>query len=359
MNKIAKYQTSIKRYMKKKSAVSKLSERSNEIFEEIFEDSNMFASIVCFGLINNLKDETGVNVHGYHIAGSIEMLYIVSKICNNRVHYNLKYGSDDITVLIDEIFNRLYYGIDQNINTLSQEKHDLITLENIRNISSNCTNYTQELLNDMITSNVTRTNQSNFEGNTVETAKMIKTDIFCLDLFRDKVNTYKSLKRLANPVDYMYNTYGLVCRMALCLGWLISMKSLKDKNSIIKLLKKGEKNLVSLDNIDDMGNVFGVILKIYEDFKTFKRDIIMYSGMNMKDKEIICTNYVLTHGAKNACSLMTEAIEIFEKQCKLLDITIKPFSDIIKYINDDISTMTQDMSVDIDDDNLSSLVSVY
>lgn len=355
MNKITKYQTAIKKYMKKKSAISRMSERTREIIEDMFEDSNMFSSIVCLGLINNLTDNTDVNIHGYHIAGSIELLYIVAKICNNRLYYNTTYGESDIINLINEVFNRFYYGIDQNINTLAQLDHDMVTLKNIRNISSNCINYTQEILNIMSKNNIA--NISSVQTENIKSEKMIKTDLFCLDLFRNKVKTYKNLKRLENPVNNMYDTYGLVCRLSLCLGWLISMRGLKDKNNVVKILTKGEKNIVNIDHIDDMGNVFGVILKIYEDFKTFKRDIVMYSSLDLSNSEIVCNNYVLTHGAKNACSLIIEATNVFEKQSKLLDIEIKPFSDIIKYINEEISVITQDMSVDIDDDDLSSFMS--
>jgi hypothetical protein len=350
-----------------------MTQRTQDIIKEIFNDSDMYASIVCLGLINVVSQRTSVGVHGYYITGSIELLFIVARILNNRDIYDKLYGELDITNLINEIMTRFYYGINQNLDSLSLVKSTKVTLKNMSNVRSNSINYTQHVLS-MMTQQYTfeqnkdkyenRTNRTNTTNTNVRPCKrMKKTDIFCTEFLNKKLEHYSKLRRMDDndTIQNINMTYGSVCCLAISLGWLVSMEPLKDNKGIIKQMQvdKSVKVKAQLDNLEKMGNALGVILKIYEDFKTFKKDLIFYSNMNIHNGNTVCKNYVLTHGAKNAYILMMDSIEMFEKQCYLLDIKIRPFPDIKKIIEDEIETITQDMSIGMDDDidDMSSLYS--
>lgn len=125
--------------------------------------------------------------------------------------------------------------------------------------------------------------------------------------------------------------YGSVCRLAMCLGWLLG---------------QGEEQ--ELYGLEQLGTEIGIFLKIYDDFKYVERDIMIgkYS-----------LNFVINYGIKEAYNEMTEAKANFIEGSMKMNIDTKTSKEIIDMIVKNIDEIVKDVSVDINTqyDDVSSI----
>ena len=238
---------------------------------------------------------------------------MVIKVLNNRAYYDSVYSVEETSNMIIDITNWFYDCVVENINTMRLSNEDKIDIKKHSNIITKSINYTVK--------KISKITESKFYK---EYNRMKKTDIFCMEFEDDAIHNYKKMKRLDQKtmIENIYNTYGMVCRLAICLGWLIGM---------------GDEQ--SLQDLEEIADNIGIIIKMHDDFKTFKRD--------MKYGEV-CSNYVVTYGIKEALILFDEANIRYAEQTVTIGVETKTCGEIVKVITEYINDLTQDMSVDLD-----------
>jgi len=314
MSRISKYQEHIRDFLKNKSFIKNVRSSTRKIVVDMLDESDYFPGILCLTIINNRCKQGGLKMHGYHLASGIEALMMVIKVLNNRPYYDSKYTTEETSNMIIDITNWFYDCINENINTMRLSNED-IDIKKYSTIVTKSINYTVKKISQIT--------ESKFYNNNSYT-RMKKTDLFCLDFDDDTVHNYKKMKRLdeATMLTNIHNTYGMVCRMAVCLGWIIGM---------------GDEQ--SIDGLESIADSIGLIIKIHDDFKTYKRD------MKYGD---VCSNFVVTHGVKEALILFDDSSIKYAEQSVSVGVETKTCGEIIKVITDFINEATQDMSVDLD-----------
>lgn len=322
MSRITKYQEQIRDFLKNKSFIKNTRASTKHIIIDMADDSDHFPGVLCLTIINHRCKQDGTKMHGYHIAAGIEAIMMVAKILNNRTYYDSLYTEECTANMITDVISWFYNCLAENIKTLKLSNDDKVDAKTLLNIMIKCTSYTAEKISKIM-------EQKKY--NTY--SKMKRTDIFCIDFEEESIDNYRTMKRLDQHtiIKNINDTYGMVCRMAVCLGWLISLGDDCD-----------------FKELESLADNMAMIIKMHDDFKNYKRD------MRYGD---FCTNYIVTHGIKEAMTLFDEAIIEYAEKCVTIGIEIKTCNEIVKVITDYISEATEDMSVDIDTeyDDMSSI----
>lgn len=318
MSRINRYQEGILKFMKTKSFINKTSTRTKDILYELIELTDHIPAILCLTILNNLCKKSDFKIHGYYLATGIDVMMLMAKVCNNREYFEDKYGTNSIDNMIVEVNNWFYYCISANIETLRLGKNGNIN----HNIPQLCIEYATKYLYLI-------TQKSTYISN----EKMKKTDLLCMKLVNNQINNYKQKNKLnkellMNEIDMRY---GSVCKLSLCLAWIIGQGS--DKK---------------LYELEELGKNIGMFLKIYDDFRYLERDIL-----NGKKS----LNYVINYGIKEAYIELIESKTNFIEGGIKLGINTKTSKEIIDMVVRDIDNIVKDVSVDLDTqyDDVSSI----
>ena len=280
---------------------------------DILEDSDHFPGILCLAVVGGRCKQSGIKMHGYHLASGIEGLMMAIKVLNNRDYYDAKYTIESTSNMIIDVTNWFYDCLTENINTMRLSNEDKVDIKKLTSILTKCMNYSVRRISKIIEIK---------DYQSLE--RMKRTDIFCLDFDKDTVDNYRQMKRLDQPtmIEKVNGTYGMICRLAMCLGWMITMG---DETDVPKLEKLA----------DDIA----LIIKVYDDFKNLKRDM-RYGN--------ICSNFVVTHGIKEALILFDHSSISYAEKTEEYGIETRTCNEIVKVITDFIDKETQEISVDLD-----------
>lgn len=252
-------------------------------------------------------------MHGYHLAAGIEALMMVVKVMSAREYYDSVYSVDRVSNMITDVTNWFYNCLAENVTTLRLSNEDKVDAKNLTSITTKCINYAAKHISKI-------TEHKIYD----QYMKMKKTDIFCIDFDQVSIDNYRQMKRLDinTMISNINSTYGMVCRLAVCLGWLIGIGD--------------EQKLGELESLAD--NI-GMLIKIHDDFKHHKRDMRFGS---------ISSNFVVTHGIKEALILYDDAHIQYLEKSNTVGVETKTCNEIVKCIVDYVSDVTATMSVDID-----------
>jgi hypothetical protein len=313
MSRITKYQSGIRDFLKNKSFIKNTRQSTRQIIIDMLEESDYFPGILCLTIINNRCKQGGIKMHGYHLASGIEALMMVVKVMNNREYYDSIYSPEEISNMVTDVMNWFYDCLAENINTMRLSNEDKVDVRKLTTIMTKCINYAVKTISKI-------TEQKLYQDYT----RMKRTDIFCIDFDEESVENYRTMKRLDQKtmLDNINNTYGMVCRLAVCLGWLIGMGD--------------EQNLQQLETLADH---MGTIIKMHDDFKSYKRD------MRYGD---FCANFIVTHGIKEALILFDDSTISYAEKSVTIGVETKTCNEIVKVITEYINDETQDISVDLD-----------
>lgn len=254
-------------------------------------------------------------MHGYHLASGIEALGMVVKVMGARDYYDNRFTVERVSNMIMDVTNWFYNCLAENITTLRLSNEDKVDGKSVTNITTKCINYAAKHISKI-------TEQKIYD----QYFKMKKSDIFCIDFDKVSVDNYRQMRRLdlSTMVQNIHSTYGMMCRLAICLGWLIGMGD--------------DQKLAELESLADS---FGMLMKIQDDFKNHRRDMRYGS---------VCANVVVTHGIKEALILYDEAHLQYLEQSSIVGVETKTCNEIVKCIVDYVTECTADMSIDIDTD---------
>lgn len=318
MSRIIRYQEGILKFMKTKSFINKTSSRTKDILYELLELSEHIPAILCLTILNNLCKKSDTKIHGYYLATGIDVMMLMVKVCNNREYFEDKYGINSIDNMIIEVNNWFYASISSNIETLRLGKNGNID----HNISQLCVEYATKYLYLITKKNTYITSK-----------KMKKTDLFCMENINRYINNYKQKKKLTKDIlmNEIDARYGSVCKLSLCLSWIIGLGNTKH-----------------LNELESLGHYMGIFLKIYDDFRYLERDLL---------KGVTSLNYIINYGIKEAYIELIEAKTNFIEGALKLDINTKTSKEILDMIVREIDNIVKDVSVDLESqyDDISSI----
>lgn len=321
MSRISKYQSEIIDFLQKRSFVNETSETTRRILNELLETMEHIPAILCLTILNNQRKKNNLKIHGYYLATGIDIMMIIAKICSSRDYFNKLYGVIEIDNVIMESTCAFYKCISQNIETVRLSKNGSVNPK----LPQLCIEYATRYL-PLITKREVFKSQE----------KMKKTDLFCFKINSESYTEYKKKHRLNKTIilDDANDRYGSVCKLALCLGWMLGQS---DDNYISKL--KDLRDLQDIQNLEKISEQIGLFLKIYDDFKYFERD------MDIGDYSL---NYIINYGVKEAYSELIEAKTNFIEGTITLAIETKTNREIIDHVIRKINDIVKDVSVDME-----------
>ncbi len=261
MSKITKYQENMNKFIQTKSFINKTSPTTREILTSLLRTSDHIPAILCLSVLNSQCKQYNIRIHGYYIAGCVDTLMALAQICCNKSYFDETYGATALSNLISEVINWTYWSVFQNIETLMMNKNDRYNAKTSQLCIEYCVKYISKIANI-----------SDHTSN----KRMKKTDIYsCKSLPNEFWKKYKTKKLLEKTVimQDIENRYGAVCCLAVCLGWII-----------------GQGDETVLNDIENIGNQCGILLKMADDFKYMERDI-SYGNTSV--------NHVINYGIKD------------------------------------------------------------
>lgn len=321
MSRISRYQDGISKFLKTKSFINDTSASTKLILEDLMNISDHIPAILCLTILNNQCKKNDLKIHGYYLASGIDVLMLIAKVCCCRDYFDEKYGQINIDNMIMEVSNCFYKCITQNIDTLRLSKNGNIGSK----LTQLCIEYAIKLIPQITQKQIY-----------VSKDKMKKTDLFCLEINDESYQQYKKKNKLSKEVIFeeIRKRYGSVCKLAICLGWILGQG---DETNITKIKDLCDEKTVA--KLEVLGDHIGLFLKLYDDFKNIDRDIKMgqYS-----------LSYVVNHGIKEAYMELIEAKANFIEGSMVLDVDTKTSKEIIDMIVKQIDIIVKDASVDME-----------
>ena len=317
MSRISRYQEGISKFLKTKSFINDTSPNTKLILEDLLNLSDHIPAILCLTILNNQCKKNDLKIHGYYLASGIDVLMLIAKVCCCRDYFDEKYGQTQVDNMIMEVSSCFYKCITQNIDTLRLSKNGNIGSK----LTQLCIEYAIKLLPQITQKQIL-----------VSKEKMKKTDLFCLEINDEAYQQYKKKNKLSKEVIFedIKRRYGSVCKLAICLGWILGQG---DETNIGKIKDLcDEKNIVKLEVL---GEHIGNFLKLYDDFKYIDRDIKM-------------GQISLNHGIKEAYMELIEAKANFIEGSMVLDVDTKTSKEIIDMVVKQIDSIVKDASVDME-----------
>ena len=291
------------------------------IINDFMKDPVLFIpSVLTLSVLNNQCKKNNVKVHGYNLAVSISILHIVAIINCNRFFYETVYSSIDIDNMIMESVNFFYKCLSLTI--------DIIRVNKNGNLNSKLLQLCIEYSAKCIT-------QITYKHNIVSTDKMKKTDLFCLESCEKKYDEYKKMYRVKNEtiLECIKSTYGNVCKLGMCLGWIIG----NNNETLVMKLKELNDNKHIL-HIEKIGENFGKFIKLHDDFINIEKDI---SGLKHT------LNYVVNNGIKESYTEMIETKTSLIEGSMKMGIDTKTNKEVIDSLMENIKNTVKDVSVDM------------
>jgi len=315
MSRISKYQENVLKFLKTKSLITRTSETTRNILNCLLDLSDHIPAILCLTILNNQCKKYNLKIHGYYIAGAVDLMMLVAKVCCNRNYFDKLYGKDAIDNMINETVCWFYWSVSQNIETLNMNKNER---HNPRTFQL-CIEYSAKYIPRIIQ-----------KSEHVSTMRMKKTDIYSYNFENSKIlKEYKKKNRLDKLVlkQDLENRYGSVCCLAVCLGWLLG---------------QGDEQV--MEELEKMGQHIGVFLKMADDFKFMERDIITGNNNGTSNQS---TNYVVNYGIKEAYLEIIESKTSFLEQSMHIGCDTKTIKEIIDIVIKEVDQIVDDISVDI------------
>jgi hypothetical protein len=321
MSRIIRYQEGMSKFLKTKSFINDTSPNTKIILEDLLNLSDHIPAILCLTILNNQCKKNDLKIHGYYLASGIDVLMLIAKVCCCRDYFDEKYGQISIDNMIMEVSSNFYKCITQNIDTLRLSKNGNIGSK----LTQLCIEYAIKLLPQITQKQII-----------VSKEKMKKTDLFCLDIKNESYQQYKKKNKLSRDVIFndIKKRYGSVCKLAICLGWILGQGDETNVNKIRDL--SDEKTVGKLEVLSEH---MGIFLKLYDDFRYIDRD--MKIGQTS-------FNYVINLGIKEAYMELIEAKANFIEGSMMLGVDTKTSKEIIDTIIKQIDGIVKDASVDME-----------
>jgi hypothetical protein len=286
---------------------------NDKVFRTFIEKSDHFVGIMLLTILNSQfkkKNERIKTHHGYYMASGIDVLNIIVDILDHKSYFEKNYNGQQITACIEEATMKILQCLAKNIVSLDT----IIDSEKIKKIFKVISIYTNEKLLDIL-----KEDKLEVEGH------VKKTDITTYKFTSsDVLEKYKKLKRIDDKelLPYIERKYGSLCKCAFVIGWVLGL---------------GDEKLLPI--IEEIGNCFGIMLKITNDIVNLEQDIKFASEYT--------TNYIVNNGVYEGFSLfMKNKIKFIQLMMKYHAIS-DTSSEIIDLLESRIDECLEKVNIDL------------
>jgi hypothetical protein len=297
MSRISRYQESVSKFVKSKSAYSEIIKYNNKN-EKLLNINSHEVSIILLTVFIGLKKKKNFKSHeSYHMAAGIDLLLCTIMINDNIHYYNDTFDENKIKNFINQATPYIYECLSKNLETLD----NIVEKDKVHKIEGKIFSYFNKKLLYILQNEEIETNQYAH-----------KTDIIKYKFKNEKIieQKYKNLKITDKEtlIDYIDRTYGTVCQCSFVLGWMLGI---------------GEEK--TIPNLEKLGIYLGRMIKLTNDFKNLEIDIMHSKNFSY--------NYIVNFGIHEAFSLFDENKVKFLEGTMLINIyntTIKEIVDNIE-----------------------------
>ncbi len=296
MSRISRYKESIDKFFKTKSFINDINPIYKNNILDISSKTDYFISVVLLTVMNNIsKKILNVSLHGYFMASSIESLFCLNRISENKTFYNNTLGDNNLNKLYNIVISNIYKTLSQNIDTINiyLSKEKLIKINNY--INKYITNKLELLLNSL-----------DEPKNNWITNDLIKYKL-CDKKIKDKLSALKVYSK-NDLLNYIDNKLGNICKITLVSGYILGGGD--------------EKNI---PNLEKLAVYMAQLIKVASDFNNIEEDLNYSNGYTY--------NTVITLGYQEAFELFQTSREKFVEGTMILEIhtnTIKEIIDLLE-----------------------------
>lgn len=268
------YRESLYKFAKQKSLV-KSHTYQDAIMQTIGD--GLIVGIVLLTIMNFQQQKSKRGTNGYNAAIAMELLHAIIKN---------KPGENMSTIMMHLSTMSLMYNIHF---TMPKETSD-----------------TGIILNELcirVGKIIVSPNEKNCEFN----RSIEYEDVFKLNYLNcDNSNKLRNIKFMEYSLydEYVNATYGQTCTLMFILGWIMG---------------GGCKN----KKLEELGQCFGILLKIHDDCKKIVFDIENERGQY---------NYILNYGIQNTYDIFNKNVEMVNNGLLTLEINTRTMNDILEYI---------------------------
>jgi len=282
MSRILRYQNTISSFIKSKSCYIEVLPTESL---QILCDHNHYCAILLLTIFNGQFKKKKTGIHCYPVACGIDGLSLIVDIIDNSKFYRKKYNDTFCIKFIKIITEQIETCIDQCIKLYDS----VMESDEMKQLSNSILLYIYPKIINIIQENELHGEVSH-----------IKNDIIKYKFKNSSlINKYKKFKRISydDIINFTNNKYGLLGKCVFVVGWKLGF---------------GDKNQIS--EVENIGELFGTILKLSNDFENLERDLELSDETS--------TNIVLNIGIEKSFSLFMEyKYKIYSSSIKLKIIT--------------------------------------
>lgn len=314
-SRLSRYQESITRFIKTRSAYCDFVKSNNKI-EELININEHEASIAMLTIFNieykKCKEKKTKPHIGYYMASGIDLLTTYIMVNDNLNYYEEKYGSDLIKQFLTKAPIYIFECLSQNTETLDNTKE--------KDRASKIQRKAHAFLNSKMLEIV---ETYELEGR----EKAHRTDIIKYR-FNDTTlinNKYRKIKIIDKDklVNYIDKTFGNLCKCAFVLGWMLGM---------------GDDKM--MQNFERLGTHLGVMLKLSMDFQNLERDINIAENKS--------TNFIVNYGIHECFGLFDDSKVKLLEGCITLGIYNITIKEIIDSVEKKFNTQLKNSDIELE-----------
>jgi len=306
------------KFIKNKSCVKIIndSEVRGNIYKMIDRHGDYVASIILLATINIQSKKNNLKLHGYYIGCGIELLMIVAKIFNNKLYFEELYGKEMVAKIVNKIITTVNICLSQNIKSIQNS----ITKDKALKIIHTCMKILNTKLNYLI-------NDENLEVS----GNMKRSDLVKYNF--TSTGVAKSLSGLQQVkqeglLNFVENKFGIVCQLAIILGWLLG---------------GGDEKWIS--TLEQLGTYLGYIIKISNDCLTLEEDMKeAISGISESRKTY---NLLINLGIQDSFELFINSKTKFIEGCMSLNIYTNTIKEILDLVEVQLDKMIDNVTPDL------------
>ena len=303
MSRISRYQESIEKFIKNKNIDTYFSDEYTDIINNNLIKSDHLCGIILSTIFNHNSKKSSVKGHGYFLGISVDILLIMLNTKNLNLNQNLLIG---IFKLLHENVSLIKCSNQEDLNKIILKTYD----------------YFNSIIYDIISTSTK-----------MQIKKMIKSDLLNLKTINDVL--YKKISSMNRYVEediikYIKTSYGGIGKIVIVLSWILGGGS-QDKKIITSLELIGEK--------------FGMIYKICNDFENIIQDINNCDQSNQNTN--ITKNIVINIGIQESFSLFMELKSSFYVEALKLNIYTHTMKEVIDELETKIDKCIENSKVDM------------
>lgn len=305
MSRISRYQESIEKFIKNKNIDTYFSDEYSDIINNNLIKSDHLCGIILSTIFNHNSKKSSVKGHGYYLGISVDILLIMlnTKNINTNTNQNLLIG--------------IYKLLHENVSLIKTNNS-----EDLNKIIIKTYDYFNSIIYDIVST-----------SKKMQTKKMIKSDLLNLKTINDTL--YKKIASMNRYVEediikYIQTSYGGIGKIVIVLSWILGGGS-------------HDKKIIS--NLEIIGEKFGMIYKICNDFENIILDINNCEQSTQNTN--ITKNIVINIGIQESFALFMELKSSFYEEALKLGIYTHTMKEVIDELEIKMDKCIENSKVDM------------